>query len=102
MNKVSVYDLAATDRLRAELKFEPRLLRALRTALFKKFLGVETALEELPADVRSKFANRLVVHPLEVVECRDSEVDGATKLVLRTASGYLIESVIMRTGTGRV
>jgi 23S rRNA (adenine2503-C2)-methyltransferase len=32
----------------------------------------------------------------------DSGLDGATKLVLRTAAGLLIESVIMRTGTGRV
>jgi 23S rRNA (adenine2503-C2)-methyltransferase len=102
MNSISVYDLAATDRLRAELKFEPRRLRAFRTALFKNFLGVKSALEELPADVRDEFSNRIEFHPLEVAECRDSELDGATKLVFRTAAGYLIESVIMRTGTGRV
>ena len=37
-----------------------------------------------------------------VAESHDSQLDGATKLVLRTPAGYLIESVIMRTGTGRV
>jgi 23S rRNA (adenine2503-C2)-methyltransferase len=102
MTKLSIYDSPAVDRLRAELKFEPRRLRALRTALFKKFLGVEAALGELPADVRDEFARRVEFHPLAVVDARDSQLDGATKLVLRTGAGYLIESVIMRTGTGRV
>jgi 23S rRNA (adenine2503-C2)-methyltransferase len=99
---ISIYDCPAIDRLRAELKFEPRRLRALRTAFSKKFLGVETALAELPAEVRGEFARRVAFHPLSVAEARDSQLDGATKLVLRTLTGYLIEAVIMRTGTGRV
>ncbi len=100
--KISIYDSAAVDRLRAELKFEPRRLRALRTAFFKKFLGVEAALAELPEPARDMFARRVEFHPLAVEQSFDSEVDGATKLVLRTAAGLLIEAVIMRTGTGRV
>jgi 23S rRNA (adenine2503-C2)-methyltransferase len=99
---ISIYDSAAVDRLRAELKFEPRRLRALRTAYFKKFLGVEAALGELPAEVRDDFARRVEFHPLVVTQARDSQLDGATKLVLKTPAGYSIESVIMRTGTGRV
>jgi 23S rRNA (adenine2503-C2)-methyltransferase len=99
---ISIHDTQATDRLRAELKFEPRRLRALRTAYFKKFLGVAAALAELPAEVRGEFAQRVDFHPLTIAEVRDSKLDGATKLVLQTPAGYLIESVIMRTGTGRV
>src|SRR3954452_18527307 len=102
MSQVSIYDTPAIDCLRAELKFEPRRLRALRTAYFKKSLGVDAALAELPADVRERFANRVEFHSLRIAEARDSALDGATKLVLRTAAGYLIETVIMRTGTGRV
>jgi 23S rRNA (adenine2503-C2)-methyltransferase len=98
----NICDTAAIERLRAELKFEPGRLRALRTAYFKKFLGAEAALAELPADIREPFASRVEFHPLSVVESRDSDLDGATKLVLRTSAGYLIETVIMRTGTGRV
>jgi 23S rRNA (adenine2503-C2)-methyltransferase len=99
---ISIYDIVAVDRLRAELKFEPRRVRALRTALFKKFLGVDAALAELPADVRDEFARRVEFHTLTVADARDSQVDGATKIVLRTAMGYSIEAVVMRTGTGRV
>jgi len=99
---VSIYDSAAVDRLRAELKFEPRRLRALRAAYFKKFLGIDAALAELPGDVRDEFAGRVEFHPLSITEARDSERDGATKLVLRTPADYAIEAVIMRAGTGRV
>jgi 23S rRNA (adenine2503-C2)-methyltransferase len=102
IDSCSIFDSAAVDGLRGELKFEPRRLRAVRTALCKKFLGAEVALAELPADVRDEFAGRVEVHPLTVAETRDSQLDGATKLVFRTQAGYLIESVIMRTGTGRV
>jgi 23S rRNA (adenine2503-C2)-methyltransferase len=102
LKRASIYDSPAIDRLRAELKFEPRRLRALRTAFFKKCLGDEASLAELPGDVRQRFAERVEFHPLAVVESRDSQLDGATKLVLRTPAGYLIETVIMRTGTGRV
>jgi 23S rRNA (adenine2503-C2)-methyltransferase len=101
-SSVSIYDSAAIDRLRAELRFEPRRLRGLRTAFFKKFLGVEAALAELPAEVRESFAERVEFHPLSLKQASDSELDGATKLVFRTAAGFLIESVLMRTGTGRV
>ncbi len=99
---ISIYDSTAIARLRAELKFEPRRLRALRTAFFKKCLGAAAALDELPADVRDEFRRRVEFHPLELAEAHNSQLDGATKLVLRTQAGLLVESVLMRTGTGRV
>jgi 23S rRNA (adenine2503-C2)-methyltransferase len=102
VSKISIYHSAPIDRLRGELKFEPRRLRALRTAFFKNFLGVEVALAELPEEVRDEFSRRVEFHPLAIAEAHDSQLDGATKLVLRTPAGYFIESVIMRTGTGRV
>jgi 23S rRNA (adenine2503-C2)-methyltransferase len=99
---INIYNLNAVDRLRAELKFEPRCLRSLRTAYFKKFRGLEAALAELPEEVRGEFARRVEFAPLAIEHAFDSQVDGATKLVLRTNADLLIESVIMRTGTGRV
>jgi 23S rRNA (adenine2503-C2)-methyltransferase len=101
-DQISIYETAAVDRIRAELKFDPRRLRALRTVFFKKFLGADAALAELPAEVREAFSARVQFHTLTVADARDSELDGATKLVLRTGAGYMIETVIMRTGTGRV
>ena len=99
---ISIYDQAAVDRLRGELRFEPRRLRQLRTALLKKSRGAAAALAELPAEVRDEFARCVEMHPLEPITQDDSGLDGATKLVFRTGAGFLIESVVMRTGTGRV
>jgi 23S rRNA (adenine2503-C2)-methyltransferase len=101
-DRISIFDSLAVDRLRAGLRFEPRRLRALRTALFKKFLGVEAALAELPEEVRDEFVRGIELRSLTVDQTSDSELDGATKLVFRTDAGFFIESVIMRTGTGRV
>ena len=70
--KISIYDSAAVDRLRAELKFEPRRLRALRTAFFKKFRGVEAALGGIAEGVREEFARRVEFHPLAVEQAFDS------------------------------
>lgn len=100
--ELSIYDSGSIQRLRGELKLEPRRLRSLRTAFFKKFAGSETALDELPLDVRGEFRRRVEFHPLVIEGTFDSQVDGATKLVLKTQGGYLIETVLMRTGTGRV
>jgi 23S rRNA (adenine2503-C2)-methyltransferase len=102
MSQVSIYDSAAIDRLRAELRLEPQRVRRLRTVFLKKSQGVSAALAELPADARDEFARRVEFQPLAVEGRYDSELDGATKLVLRTPAGYLIEAVILRTGTGRV
>ena len=99
---ISIYNTAAVDRLRAELKFEPRRLRALRTAFFKKFLGAEAALAELPAEMRNEFSSQIEFHPLSIERAADSQLDGATKIVVRTQAGLLTESVLMRAGTGRV
>ena len=65
MSHISIYDTPAIDRLRAELKFDPRRLRALRTAFFKKSRGVDEALDELPADVRAEFAQSRRVPPAD-------------------------------------
>ena len=84
MNQINIYDTASIDRLRAELRVEPRCVRRLRTVFLKKSQGVAAALAELPADVRDQFARRFEFHTLSVESRFDSELDGATKLVLRT------------------
>ena len=96
-----IYNSAAIETLRRELRLEPRMLRRVRTAFCKKFLGIDAALAELPAEVRVQFAKRVEFHSLTLEKRCDSQLDGATKLLFRTGEGYLIESVILRAGTGR-
>lgn len=95
MNKVTIYDMPAMERLQRELRFDPQTLRRLRTAFFKHFDGDEQALAEFPA------RDRLDIHPLTLDSRHDSRIDGASKLLYRTQTGMLIESVALRIASGR-
>ncbi|MEM9352538.1 MAG: 23S rRNA (adenine(2503)-C(2))-methyltransferase RlmN [Planctomycetota bacterium] len=100
-NKVSIYEAAGVERVRRELRLDPQHVRRLRLAFFKKFLGANAALAELPEPVRAAFGERVRFHPLRVHSRHDSSLDGATKLLLETDAGMLVEAVILRIDTGR-
>ena len=91
----SIFNAPSIERLQRELRIDHRSLRKLRTALFKHFESDEISIADFP------FAERLSLHPLTIDSRHDSQLDGATKLLFRTATGMLIESVILRIATGR-
>jgi 23S rRNA (adenine2503-C2)-methyltransferase len=95
MSNVSIYDTLGMERLQRELRFDPHAVRRLRTAFFKHFDGDEQALAEFPA------CDSLAIHPLVLDSRHDSQIDGASKLLYRTDTGMLIESVILRIASGR-
>jgi 23S rRNA (adenine2503-C2)-methyltransferase len=92
---VSIFNSEAVERLRKETRLDPEHVRALRNALFKKFEADDVALARFPE------RDRITCHSLELFRRYDSQVDGASKLLLKTAAGMLIESVILRIATGR-
>lgn len=91
----SIFDASAMEILRKEFALDPILIRRLRNRLFKKFLPDAVAVGDFPAP------QQLVLHYLDLYRRCDSEIDGATKLLFRTAAGMLIESVILRIASGR-
>ncbi|MDA1050545.1 MAG: 23S rRNA (adenine(2503)-C(2))-methyltransferase RlmN [Planctomycetota bacterium] len=91
----SPFDQPGVEQLRRELRLDPQHTRDLRNALLKRFKSDEDVRNSFPA------ASRLALHSLELFRRCDSTIDGATKLLLRTAAGLLIESVILRIATGR-
>jgi 23S rRNA (adenine2503-C2)-methyltransferase len=95
MNPISIYDTDGMERLQCELRIDPQRVRRLRTALFKHFDADDAAVVEFP------HADRIALHPLALDSRHDSKLDGASKLLLRTSAGMLIESVILRIATGR-
>ncbi|TWT90902.1 Ribosomal RNA large subunit methyltransferase Cfr [Pseudobythopirellula maris] len=99
---IAIHDASALERLRKELRVEPGLVRRWRIAFFKKSLGAEAALAELPPTAREAFATRVRPHALTLDRRLDSDLDGATKLIFKTDEGFLVESVVLRAGTGRV
>ena len=96
------FDVVGVESVRRSLRLDPGRVRRMRTQYCKHFAGHRAALLEIPADVRDALAARLRFHPLELTCRRDSQVDGATKLLFRTDAGMTLESVLLRTGTGRV
>ncbi|MFA6172662.1 MAG: 23S rRNA (adenine(2503)-C(2))-methyltransferase RlmN [Kiritimatiellales bacterium] len=75
---------------------DPHRLKLFRNAFFKKALPLEACLEKAP-----ELADKLNFQSLEITERYDSQRDGATKMVLRTADGHKIEAVILRIASGR-
>lgn len=98
---IDVHDGPRLEALRSRLRVDPHHLKRLRVQLLKNHRGTERALEELPAAVRAEFAAQVRFHHLELVQHRDSEIDGATKLLFRTDDDLRIETVILRARTGR-
>src|SRR5690606_37156798 len=100
-NRVSFLDLASIDALARRLKIDPHRVRRARVAYFKKSLGAQAALAELPAEARDPFAAAVAFDTLTDIRRFDSQIDGASKLISRTTAGYAIETVILRPSTGR-
>lgn len=100
-SRVSIFDSHNIERRRQELRIDPQALRRFRNALLKHGGSDAEALAELPAELRTEFASRVDLHALELHSRADSQQDGATKLLFRTRTGMLIESVILRIATGR-
>ncbi|MEQ8212043.1 MAG: 23S rRNA (adenine(2503)-C(2))-methyltransferase RlmN [Lacipirellulaceae bacterium] len=100
-NQATIFDEREVESARRDLKLDPQHLRRLRTVVLKHHGQDEAALAELPEQARSQFAERVQLHVLKLHQRCDSQQDGATKLLFRTASGMLIESVILRIETGR-
>ena len=96
-----IHDAVALEALRRRLRIEPGHLRRLRNAFYKKQQTAEEAIEHLPAGQRDAFRVEVAFCSLTLHSRRDSEIDGATKLLFRTDSGHLIESVILRIASGR-
>ncbi|TWT46488.1 23S rRNA (adenine(2503)-C(2))-methyltransferase RlmN [Botrimarina hoheduenensis] len=98
----SIYEDKAVEQARRVLRFDPGLVRRLRTALFKHNRSPSDALLTLPVQLRRQFSSQIALTALTLCERFDSGIDGASKLIFKTAEGYAIESVLLRAATGRV
>jgi 23S rRNA (adenine2503-C2)-methyltransferase len=96
-----IFDNAGLDRWRRQQRLDPELLRRVRASLLRTFAGLARALAHLPAEVRTDFQQQFGARSLSLADRHDSEIDGATKLLLRTSAGLLLESVILRVASGR-
>ena len=92
---ICIYDKRRIDAFRATARFDPQAVRSFHSKLLRRFVADDVALTGFPP------GDHFQLHALELYRRCDSDVDGATKLLFRTSSGMLIESVILRIETGR-
>jgi 23S rRNA (adenine2503-C2)-methyltransferase len=97
----SIHDADALEELRRRWRVEPNHLRHLRNAFYKKQQTAEEALGQLPESQRAAIGDSVSFHTLELCQRQDSQRDGASKLLFRTARGHLLETVILRIASGR-
>jgi len=97
----SFHDLRAVDAAAAACRIDRRRLSRLRTLVFRYGRRPQEALDELDPESRAEFCRRVRLGELETVKRHDSIHDGASKLVLQTVSGNLLETVLLRSASGR-
>lgn len=97
----SIYDKTGVEGIRSRNAVQPHRMKLFRNVLFKHAGNWDEALAELPEAARSDFSGQIQFGQLELAECHDSQIDGASKLMFRTGDGNLIESVVLRPKTGR-
>ncbi len=98
----SIHDRPALESFRHRLRLDPYLISRLRTRFYKKSEELSDSLVELGSTYVSTGACHIRPTEFEVVSRQDSQVDGATKLALKTHDGHLVETVILRIKSGRV
>ena len=99
---ISIYDTEGMEWLRAQSALQPDRMRHFLNAFFKKGKSPEEALSLLPKPTQHFFKKEVEFQILEILDRKDSALDGSTKLVFRAKDGALVESVLMRPETGRV
>ena len=105
--RISIYDSQAIESWRRQFGIDPAQIRKLRNAFFKRFIEDSRLINEFSSHSKEEGSqvqlafDQLGLHCLEIAQQCDSEIDGATKLLMRTIDGLLLETVILRIETGR-
>ena len=98
----SVFDPEALDAQLRGSGVDAAVARRVRINFFKKGLAIDRCLEPIPMAARAGIVRSVMLQEITLVRSVDSLIDGATKLIFKTAGGYAIEAVILRAATGRV
>ena len=98
-HKKSIYDLSAFEIFLKESEYRDRDIQRLRRKVYKDF--VFNPSKDL-VEIGDVYKNNFIDTFLALSKRVDSKIDGASKLLLSTADGYKIETVILRIKSGRV
>ena len=83
-------------------RIELQQLRLLRNDFYKKHVPCEQVIRHIPEPFREEFCSKCIFHPLRLIHCQRSRLDGSSKLVFEAEDGCRLETVILRARSGRV
>lgn len=89
------FDDDTLEHIRRLHRLDPHRVREFRTRLFKHFRSDEEIATEFP------WSRDMSLHALNSENRFDSTLDGASKLVMKTSLGMLIETIVLRIASGR-
>ncbi len=97
----SIHRPGVLEGVRAAYRLDPQHVRQLRNAIYKRGVALDEAVARLPSPARTQLADDIALTSLDLVDRRDSQLDGATKLILRNRADLALESVVLRLQSGR-
>lgn len=97
----SIHDEEKIKELFKEQKIQPFRYAQIENAIYKNFVTDFDEIQTIPKDLREVLKSNFFYLSLEVDHIVTSENGQTTKILFKTKSGDLIESVIMRHLTGR-
>ncbi len=98
---IDFHNTTELEQLRKQLRLDQQQIRMVRNAYYKRLRPPEEAIASLDEPARRVFRESVQFETLTLEDRFDSSVDGASRLIFRTAAGQLIETVILRIATGR-
>lgn len=97
----SIHDEDKVKELLKEHKIQPFRYAQIENAIYKNFVTDFDEIQTIPKDLRELLKSNFFYLSLEVDHIVTSENGQTTKILFKTKSGDMIESVIMRHLTGR-
>ncbi len=99
---LSIHDGREVDRWWRQQGFDPERLRRLKYLIYGEGRSIEDVVGELPQEVHRAVEGSLELRPLRLVESHRSTIDRSAKLVFQTQDELRIETVLMRSASGRL
>jgi 23S rRNA (adenine2503-C2)-methyltransferase len=101
MERPTLHDSEALAQFRRQRRLDPDRLRRSLFALYQLHEPIDEALCRLSFADAAALRSEFDLEPLSIMSVHDSTIDWSSKFVLRTASGHVLETVLLRASTGR-
>ena len=98
---IALHDTRALARHSAELRIDPGRAARVARSVLRHGCSLEDALDSAGIDFPPAWRAGIADEVLGLVGRQDSSADGATKLIFTTPAGERIESVLLRSASGR-